>query len=92
MNTAILFGIFFGLLGIRLPGFIQEVIVMSSSCSGPISMLLTGVVLASFSLRDLFGQVRDYIIIALRLVLIPSAVFCICKLFGLNEVMQAEHK
>lgn len=89
MTIAIFLGIFFGVLGIGLPDFIQKVITSSSACSGPISMLLTGVVLASFRLRNLFGQVRDYIIIMFRLLLIPLTIFFICKLLGLNEVLQS---
>ncbi len=89
MTIAIFLGIFFGLLGIGLPAFVQNVITSSSACSGPISMLLTGVVLSSFKLRNLFGQVSDYIIITFRLVLIPSTVFFLCKLLGLNEVLRS---
>lgn len=89
MTIAILLGIFFGVLGIKLPEFIQKIITSSSSCAGPISMLLTGVVLSSFKLQSLFGQIRDYIIILFRLVLIPLTVFLFCRLFGFNEVLRS---
>lgn len=89
MTAAILFGILFGIFNINLPDFIQKGIASSSSCAGPISMLLTGVVLSSFKVRNLFGQLRDCIIIVLRLVLIPASVFFICKLLGLNEVLRS---
>lgn len=89
MTIAIVLGLLFGVLGIKLPNFIYEVITLSSSCAGPISMLLTGLVLSSFKLHNLFGKVRDYVIIAFRLVLIPLTVFLFCKLLGLNEVLQS---
>jgi len=87
MTVAILLGMIFGVIGVNLPDFIGQVVVSSSACAGPVSMLLTGVVLSSFAVRNLFCQLRDYIIIALRLILIPLSVFSVCKLSGLNDVM-----
>jgi predicted permease len=86
-TVAIFFGILFGVLNLKIPDVIQNVIASSSACTGPISMLLTGVVLSSFALKDLFGKARDYLIIAFRLVLIPATVFLVCTLLDLKAVL-----
>ena len=88
MTFAILSGIFFGACVIELPYIIQKVTQLSSACSGPISMLLTGMVLSTFRVRDLLMHFRDYIIILFRLVLIPLSVFFICKLSDYNDVLR----
>ncbi len=89
MTVAILFGMLFGVLPVKLPDFIMKCIASSSSCAGPISMLLTGVVLSSFEVSRLFGRFRDYIIIAFRLVLIPAAVFFLCRLLGADDILRS---
>lgn len=87
MTIAILLGILFGVLNIGIPDFIKPIVLSSSSCAGPISMLLTGVVLSSFAVKKLFGELRDYVIIAFRLLAIPSIVFLVCKWLGFTDVL-----
>lgn len=82
MTASILFGMVFGLLQIPLPAMVEQVISSASSCVGPISMLLTGLTLATFSLRQLLCEKNAYIVSAIRLVLLPLLVFGICKLFA----------
>lgn len=78
-TIAIFIGMFFGLTGIQLPNVVMKAISMSSACMGPVSMLLVGLVLATFTLRDLLPKPRVMIFIALRLVVLPLTVFGICK-------------
>ncbi len=87
MILATALGIVCGLIGFRLPTFATSLLSMSSACVGPISMLLTGLVLSGFSLKELVFDKVAYIVVALRLVLLPLLVFGLCRLCGLSSVL-----
>lgn len=80
MTAALVIGVVLGVAGISLPDVLLSVMSTSSACSGPISMLLVGLVLSSFPLSEIFSQARDYALIAVRLVILPLAFFLLCKL------------
>ena len=86
LNMAIVLGIIAGLCGIKMPDILSSVISSSSACVAPISMLLTGITLSAFSMRELFGNIRAYILTAVRLVVIPATVFIFCKALSLGAV------
>ena len=79
MTGAMIVGIACGLSGLKLPAFLQTAVSSSAACLSPMSMLLTGLVLSSFSLKDLLGNVQAYILVALRLVVIPGLIFLLFK-------------
>lgn len=85
LSTAI--GILLGLTGLQLPALIKNILSMSSACVGPISMLLTGLVLSGFSLRELVLDRVAYVVVALRLLILPLFVFGVCRLLGLVTVL-----
>ena len=87
LTCSILFGIVFGLFQIPLPGLISSVLGSSSSCVGPISMLLTGFSLSIFSIREIVADKTTYLVVFLRLAVIPMIVFVLCKSLGLTELM-----
>ena len=71
MFIAIIIGIVIGLCGIPMPKFAMSVIETSSSCMSPIAMMLTGIVIASISLKKAFLNYKIYIASIVRLVIIP---------------------
>jgi predicted permease len=79
VSFAILLGMLFGLFSIPVPAVLERIISYSSACTGPVSMLLTGLTLSLFSFRELLLDKKTYVISAMRLILIPLAVFGICK-------------
>lgn len=87
MTIAIALGLSAGVLNIRLPQPITQVFSSAANCTGPISMLLVGLVLSSFDVKNLFSHKSDYLLIALRLVILPLLVFSVCKLLGLHNVL-----
>lgn len=87
LNLAILLGIIFGLFEIPLPEFLNTALSSSSACVAPISMLLTGITLSSFSLRSMFANGKAYILVAIRLLLIPLLVFAFFRLLGLDSIL-----
>ena len=71
---AFLIGAVVGISGVQLPAVIGNIAASGSSCMGPVSMLLAGVVMSDFKIRTLIGQKRTYVLSALRLIGIPLAV------------------
>ena len=91
MVNPIIIGIFggmvCGLFGIKMPTVIVDVASTASACVGPISMIMTGLILSSFPIKELATDKIAYLFSLLRLVLLPFMVFGICKLFGFSEVI-----
>lgn len=79
--TMVLGGIV-GLSGLQLPEVAYDFLGKSAACMSPVSMILAGVVISDYKLRDLLGQWQVYIIAAMRLLVIPIAAGLILKLLG----------
>ena len=73
MFVSMVIGMTIGLCGIPMPKCIISIIDVSGDCMSPIAMILTGVVVSSFSLKKAFSNVSVYIISLVRLVVIPLA-------------------
>ncbi len=71
--------LFFG--GIRLPDFLQETLSAVGSTVVPISMIIIGSSLVGLNWKDLFTDRLSYLVSALRLLILPLAVFGILRLF-----------
>ena len=87
MTAAIVLGIVFGLTGLALPDVFTSVLSFSSSCVAPLSMLLVGITLSAFKIRSLVCDYKAYILVAIRLIVIPALVYGLCKLFKLDSVL-----
>ena len=62
---SVLIGMVLGLIGVRLPGFLDTALSQASGCMGPVAMILTGFVVAGYGIRNLLGDRRIYIMAAL---------------------------
>ena len=87
MTVAILLGCIWGLTSLPVPAVLDQVITVSSNCVGPLSMLLTGLTLASFSMKGLVCNKAVYSVCALRLVLLPALTYGICRILGLSTIL-----
>lgn len=85
MTVSILVGIVFGLAAIPVPKAVGTVLSSASACVGPMSMLLTGITLSGFSVKEMILDQKAYGIIAVRLLGIPVIAFAIVKLFGFAD-------
>ena len=83
MTAAILLGCVCGLTGLKLPSVLLTVASSASACVGTLSMLMTGLVLSSFALKELLPDRGTLIFVALRLAAIPAFVLGVCKLLAL---------
>lgn len=78
----ILAGCLVGITGLQLPQAVFEIAQMSSNCVAPISMMLTGMAISQFSIKELLCNRKVYIICAVRLALMPVLVWALVKLCG----------
>ena len=83
MMIAIFLGMIVGLSGIKIPAVATKIFDLSSSCVGPLSMILTGLTISSFPLKELVTDKKTYAFATVRLVLIPLVVFGV---FNLLEI------
>lgn len=81
---AVFLGISCGLLSIKIPDAISDAISMISACMSPVSMILTGFVLAVFSPAELFKSTTAYVASFIRHILIPAIFACILWFIGLR--------
>ena len=90
VTVSMVLGIIVGLL--EIPVFEIEVIYTvvdrASSCMAPISMLLAGIVISEFKLKELFSCYKIYILAAVSLIVTPLTIGGIVSLFG-NDTLTA---
>ena len=70
-----------------MPAFLVKTTDYLASLATPISVLITGSLIATGSMRDLFGRFGNYAVSFLRLILFPVVVCVALKLCGLGEFM-----
>ena len=91
MTVAIVFGMIFGISGLQLPDFLGKTLSYASATVGPLSMILTGLVISSFALKELLPDIKTVIFSVVRLAVIPALLFGIClvadKLFTLPSAV-----
>lgn len=80
-----LIGFLLFLLPLPLPSFLVTTADYLGGLSTPISLLITGSLIATGGIRRLFGDKRLYAVCALRLVGLPVLVCFLLKLCGLGE-------
>lgn len=80
ITFSMVFGVIFGLSGLKLPAVADTALSMASACTGPVSMILTGLVLSEFSFKELLLDKKAYGFIAMRLAAVPLVIFGVCKL------------
>jgi len=71
MFVCMFLGMLIGLLKIPVPKFISSAISTLGNCMSPIAMLLTGMTIAKFNLREILRIKGVYLVTALRLVVFP---------------------
>ena len=68
---SIIAGIVLFLFRIKLPAGVQDVLGMMNNMIGPLGMLLAGMTIAEVPLKSIFTKKRNYLSVALRLLLYP---------------------
>ena len=68
-----------------LPEFATKSISYLASLCTPISMLILGALLATRTLKQIFGSLRVYYLCLFKLIIIPLSLCIIAKLLGLSD-------
>ena len=71
MFVCTVLGMLIGLLRIPVPKFISATVSSAGSCMSPIAMLLTGMAIAQFDLKEILRIKRIYLVSFLRLLVYP---------------------
>ena len=71
----------------EIPAFISKFMMYLSNLCTPISVLITGALLATRSPKQIFGSGKIYYFSAMKLVVIPLVVCVIAKLVGLPSYL-----
>lgn len=67
--------------------FVNPIINPAAQCMAPVAMLLTGITVAEFNLKKTFLNARSYIIVVLKLLIIPVLMLYVLKMFNVNKVV-----
>ncbi len=95
--TPIFIGLFIGIilgltgLGQILPQFLTTTIKQASGCMSVTAMLLTGVVIASYNIKDILVDYKIYIASVLRLIAIPVVLGFLLKLIMIITGLESDY-
>ena len=84
---ALFFGIICGLLNLKpyFPQFLLGALDNASKCMGPAAMLLSGMIIGGYNIREILIDKKVYLLTLLRLIVIPAVFMIILKLIGASE-------
>ena len=87
--VAVVLGLGIGLLGVKLPIFVINLIAPAKGCMSACAMILAGIVLASYSPKQLFSSPKAYLTGVITLLVLPLVFgglsYAICALTGLSK-------
>lgn len=81
-----LLGLIFFITGTKLPGMIADTCDSLGGIIGPVSMLLTGMLIGGADLKKIFSRKHAYLICAMRLLIYPLLLILALKLTGLTHL------
>lgn len=84
LSLSIWLGLLIGLLEIPLPPVVTGFLSASGSCTGPISMLITGMILSRSNLGACLRTPQNYLLAAMRLVILPLVALAILYPLGVR--------
>ncbi|MBO5322057.1 MAG: AEC family transporter [Clostridia bacterium] len=82
---SMLLGTLAGLTSLPLPKFLITAVSSAGACMSPLAMILTGFVVANFSIKTLAKVKRIYLASILRLIILPLIFVFILKLMDTND-------
>lgn len=84
---SMLLGALAGLTALPIPKFLITAISSAGACMSPLAMILTGFVVANFSIKKLATIKRIYLASFLRLIVLPILFVFALKLVGASETI-----
>lgn len=87
MFIAMIIGMIIGISGIQLPKWLTSLITVSGDCMSPMAMLLTGMVVATISIKKAFTNLQIYIVSITRLIIIPFIFIAISYFVKIEDTI-----
>lgn len=84
---SMLLGAIAGLSGVPLPKFLITSISQAGACMSPLAMVLTGFIVANYSIKTLAKQKRVYLASVLRLIILPLVFVVALKLLKTDNTI-----
>ena len=85
---SILAGIILFVTGLRFPGPIDDAITSLGGLIGPVSMLVTGLLIGGMDIKKLLSYKRLLLITPLRLIAVPLMVFMLLRFSGIVNIVE----
>ncbi len=85
MFAGMLLGVLIGLTNMPVPQFVSSAVSAAGSCMSPVAMLLTGMTIAQFNLREVLRIKGVYLVSALRLLVFPLLFLGVMLVFPMPE-------
>ena len=86
---SVVFAIFLYLMQIRIPATLLGALRSAGSMIGPLSMIITGMLLANVDFREVFCRKRAWLVAAMRLIILPLLMLplfiLICRVGGMAD-------
>ncbi|MBA1336141.1 MAG: Malate permease [Firmicutes bacterium] len=82
-------GLMLFLLSIKLPWPLYRSLEILGSTTTPLSMIVVGSILANIDVRKMFEDLKVFWVSAIRLILLPVAVFFILRVIGFEGLLVA---
>lgn len=84
---AILIGAVVGFTGLPIPKFLLNAVSSAGACMSPLAMILTGFVIANFSIKKLASVKRIYVASVIRLIILPLFFVLVLMLFKTDSTV-----
>ncbi len=87
---ALFVGIFLGLTGLSkyIPSFVSNALKSAGDVYGPLAMILAGVIIAGYDIKQVFANAKIYVLSFFRLILLPALIMLVLTLLGTpKEIM-----
>ncbi len=84
---SLLLGIILGILGLAkcFPDFAINALESASKCMCPIGMVMAGIIIGGYNLREIVSNKKVYIVSILRLIVLPSVFLLLLNLLGASK-------
>lgn len=84
---AIVFGLLFFIVQIRVPGIVLQSFDYIAALNTPFAMLIAGVTIAQTDIKKLLGKLRIYFVAGIKLLLIPVLLLLIYSRFSIDKTV-----
>ncbi len=74
-------------LGVKLPVVLQKTVDHISNLNTPLAMLFLGTYIANTDLKSMFKDKRNYLVVLLKLLVLPAAMLAIFRLCGISGAL-----